>query len=142
MKRKIIFRGKTIDNKRWVYGDLKIFEGCYIGYTIEIVHFDEGKQNSYIEVEVIPESVGQFTGFKTKNESFIYDESKEMYEGDIITKGGKNKYIIIYDEYGFRGISNEGDEYVPYSFNFKDGYDRDKLKIVGNITDNPELFKK
>ena len=52
MKRLILFRGKRIDNGEWVYGDLRSYLGG--GHTFI--------QKGFNMKEVIPETVGQYTG--------------------------------------------------------------------------------
>jgi hypothetical protein len=73
----IKFRGLRVDGKGWVYGHY---------YDDEIQSFIIYEINTY---EVIPESVGQFTGKLTINHM-------EIYEGDLIApcNGGIPKQVV------------------------------------------------
>ncbi len=72
--RDIKFRGKRIDNGELVYGDkFTIGDKVYIIYNPEIRVFEWRPQESGCQrgvqgfVEVLPGSVGQYTGLKDRN---------------------------------------------------------------------------
>ena len=56
--KKILFRGKRLDNSEWIYGDLRQYS-------------DKGicERELSRTMKVIPESVGQYTGCSDKNGS-------------------------------------------------------------------------
>lgn len=124
-----------MDNDEWVYGSLIIstrrnFKRCYITYKT----WDEG----YITYEVVPDTVGQFTGLTDKN-------GKKIFEGDIIsytwdTLCGKEqvKCVISYNDSEIRFVGK------PISNNpglliFK--YIGERGEVIGNIHDNSELLE-
>ena len=116
--RTIKFRGLRTDGKGWVYGGYFQHTPDEDGVRYYIFDFNEGA------VEVIPESVGQFTGLHDKN-------GKEIFEGDIVTDG-VGKYKIIYD------LKLAG--YQPYCI-FRDEPEN-YCEVIGNIYENPELISK
>ena len=123
--REIKFRG--INNGRWVYGSLferAISEEFYIAF--------ENTARSITELQVSPESVGQYTGLKDKN-------GKEIYDGDILEYKRSKRFlrdIVIFSEGAFWCGYHDG------------GSTRKKIKliqssrveVIGNINENPELL--
>lgn len=121
MKREIKFRGKRIDNKKWVYGFLADED-----YINDIDSIDL----SSIEVDI--DTVGQFTGLFDKN-------GKEIYEGDII-KGFDIIIEVWYSEDRACFIA-EMKEPQNCMVDILGGYDTGRMEIIGNIYDNPDLNK-
>lgn len=129
--REILFRGKRKDTGEWVEGDLvRLKDG-----TKAIPHI-------YGYGEVIPETVGQFTGLTDKN-------GKRIFEGDIgryiQTDGAKrngNPVIcigkVVYNaktaSFAVESKDESGCKYFDY-FPIKD------FVVIGNIHDNPELLE-
>ena len=124
--REILFRAKRIDNGEWGFGDLW-------HNNSETMIID---QPATIEYDVIPETVGQFTGLTDKN-------GKKIFEGDIV----KENDIFHNGELQMRGNTWE----VVYAdglffANFKDIsvylQSLDGIEVIGNIHDNPGLMRK
>lgn len=87
MNNRYIFRGKRKDNNEWVYGNLiqrKIWSS-----ELYIIRVEDNGFDSYEEYEVIPETVGQCTGLKDKNDKLIFD-------GDIIDVSHQNEECLCF----------------------------------------------
>jgi uncharacterized phage protein (TIGR01671 family) len=117
--RDIKFRAKRIDNNEWVYGSLVIDRNsntCIIDYADHVAE-------SYTWHDVIPESVGQFTGLKDK-------AGKDIYEGDILKPEVGANQFVEYREDMCRFITRITSKSA--SSDIEHG-----CEIIGNIHDTP-----
>lgn len=131
--KEIKFRGKRKytykDTKsEWVYGYYMVIEG----HHHIIPNCKDNFEAMNKSAEVIPKTVGQYTGRLDKN-------GKEIYNGDALkSKMCKGYGIVEWDnEYaGFTPFVWVDDE--AYSGEFE----TEQIEIIGNIYENPELMKK
>lgn len=120
--RVIKFRGQRIDNREWVFGSLVADADnncCIIDYC-------DHSSDTYIWHPVETNSVGEFTGFKDKN-------NKEIYEGDVFDYGIGRVFYVSY--VGCQFVATFSDRVINSLipiYNFP---------IIGNIYENPELCK-
>lgn len=140
MKIEIKFRGKRIDTDEWIIGNLFIPEKLVRGMLIcsettygdfmpgfedgdnpdEFLHKGIALGNFH---EVIPDSVGQFTGLLDKN-------GKEIYEGDIV-KCDELIMIVDFVQSSFCKC-NESGNWIIHS--------HDNIEVIGNLYENYELI--
>lgn len=139
--REILFRGfhKNENGKETIYINGREIKGEWVyGYYIRYGWTRQEKDyivpsyaSDLYAKEVIPETVGQYTGLTDKN-------GKKIFEGDIVDfktsayyfKKCRIKYQSYYGRYC--AMDNEGYEY-PMDKNFE-------YEVIGNIHDNPELL--
>ena len=115
--RQSFFRGKHIDEKRWYHGSLIIEDenNCFIVGT------------DFGEVQVEPDTVGEFTGQYCRKRC-------QVIEGDIVWAemlgGRKEKLIIGWGERGFIQIDEQGYRYSDWF---------PVIEVIGNIHDTPDF---
>lgn len=132
------FRAKTTKkenrehafNNVWVEGDLVVSrDKYYIHPRANAFQVTNELSKLIVLHEVIPETVGQYTGLTDKN-------GKKIFEGDIVNLHlpYKTKACVIeWEDYGFI-IRDINDAYYTYPLV---GFD---IEVIGNIYDNPELL--
>ena len=131
--RTIKFRGKRLDNQNWTFGSL--VPVTTNGKTQPHI-VSEIRGGSVQGFPIDPDTVGQFTG--------LYDnKGNEVWEGDIVRyrltderykKNPRIKTLLIhYEDSSARFMA--GDIYWKTLW-------REKVEVIGNIHDNPEILKK
>lgn len=170
--REILFRGKT-ENGIWVKGGFHKHETrqphcCEelkpeeIKYLIIIDSLADWNMPKNIQcVEVIPETVGMFTGLTDKSgtkifEGDIFKFSDEIWESSYTSCGTEWDSWKV-ENYAVVGFDDErsGFDFVKYKFcensveaDFHENHDIEfaefisSLEVIGNIHDNPELLGK
>ena len=125
MNREILFKGKRVDNGEWVEGFYCPRPYSHFPCEPSIFPIDTIDKEWY-GIEVILETVGQFTGLTDKN-------GVKIFEGDII-KYKENLFEIKY--------STEQARYLAVLTNgVFDPVAMQNCEVVGNVFDNSELLK-
>ncbi len=144
--REILFRGKTKNDNKWIYGDLlNPINTLNNKYSI----FEMGGG----AIIVIPETVGQFTGLCDKNDKKIFEGDIVLTQpikdkpysnntktkrrlGKVVWHSGKRENGSFNSEPAFdiEFVDNEN-KYRCWSWSLF--YD---CEVIGNIYDNPELL--
>jgi hypothetical protein len=129
--REILFRGKRVKDGKWVDGSLfsSMTGQKFIRWEVE----DDGAIEEIVQYEVIPETVGQFTGLKDKN-GFT-----KIFEGDVIHDEDSGAIgVVFFNNDGTGGYSTW---FLGVGYNCAlSVLDSTNLVIIGTIHDNPELL--
>lgn len=142
--REILFRGKSIKTNQWIYGGFHIWEKrqvCAldndrlkddeISYVITVNSFaDWNMPRTMQAVEVIADTVGQYTGLTDRN-------GRKIFEGDIVNILTENEEfgIITYDDGGFFVDAS------TFSVDFMNNINGSDIEVIDNIHDNPKALK-
>lgn len=156
--REILFRGKakqTID-KSWLYGGV-VHQTDYYGEEVDRWFIIDGTDTQDCDIgpehEIIPETLGQYTGLKDKN-------GTKIFEGDIIQPEGVfNRYMFAISFGACGGVKNveHAVGYIGFylepanksskecrCYGLRDDivyFVEEGATVIGNIHDNPELLE-
>lgn len=126
--REILFRGKRDDTGEWIEGDLRQDKDIGASYISGWNYYADcaGLEREPFEHEVIPESVGQYTGLTDI-------DGVKIYEGDIvdILTESEEVGVVTYDDGGFV-ITADG-----FTVSFLDNINGTDVRVIGNIYDDP-----
>ncbi len=120
MNREIRFRGKRKSDNQWIYG-------YYVNTHDRPRIIYEDYEGYYMEEEVIPESVGQYTGMN----------NKEIYEGDLYKDEENMLWEVVYHG-TYTGAFILVNTDVPARLLLTA---INEMKAAGNRFDNPELLE-
>ena len=143
--REILFRGKSTKTNQWIYGGFHIWEKrqvCVFGNdrlkddeiscVITVNSFaDWNMPRTMHAVEVIADTVGQYTGLTDRN-------GNKIFEGDIVNILTENEEIgiIVYEDGGFIVRADK------FSIDFINNINGTDVEVIGNKYDNPKLMER
>ena len=129
MNNEILFRGKRLDNDEWVYG-VPVSDSS----KTCIVRLNDSDELT--SIQVIPETVGQFTGFYDKKGNGICVGDIVFYRNYRNIYGNMILQVKWVDYFGmFTAESDRPIKVVQLS------HINHNVEVFGNIHDNPELLK-
>lgn len=159
MSEEVLFRGKRIYDGKWVEGGILCTENWASIFVCKDYQgsLNEAPYSDVEEIDVIPETVGQFTGLLDKN-------GKKIFEGDILKchDNPKDLVKVVFGEFDVVDTDTEcpvdtviGWHYEviptdelstvePFCLSMpltKSYIEYCHMEVIGNIHDNPELLE-
>lgn len=125
--REILFRGKRKDNGKWVEGH---YGEYYSGKeNVSCISISKETISGSLCYDVIPETVGQYTGLTDKN-------GTKIFEGDIL-HAAQGNFVVRWSESICSFVAGEKERMRPCM----NSGTMNCCEVIGNIFDNPELIE-
>ena len=141
--REVIFRGKRTDSGEWVYGyytKARYFlnkKEMHIIFEPDVEAFPHCEFTGY--EEVLPETVGQYTGLTDKNGVKIFEGDicrfkrfNDVHIGKIVFNATTASFVMWYQPI-VGAYGEKATQKMLLSV-------CDDIEVIGNIHDNPELL--
>ena len=126
--KEILFRGKRLDGKGWITGDLIQGVKGQKGLTwIQAEDYSPAWPYCTREYEIDPETIGMYTGLKGKYNVKIFDD-------DIVYNGGGDPGVVKWHLGGFLVYFSEEDAWEISQY-----VHEEYTEVIGNIYDCPNL---
>lgn len=151
--REIKFRGLSTDGHGWLYGYLVKGNNSYL-VTEESMQYAVVSHNDHASLslfQVVPESVGQFTGLIDKN-------GEEVFDGDIVKLHAghpswiQNPFEIVFQNhaFAFKQPDRKGSTAICVYLNdcvkaeviTETSQDDWLVEVIGNVHEHPDLLTK
>ena len=148
--RDILFKAKQIDTGEWVEGDLIHYESGEVA-ILEQPFSKYGYEATEISgrTMVDPNTICQYTGLTDKNGNKIWENDVVRYQfdtddcifpnkdtkkrvGKIFFSDFRASFSVAMGRNGSKGINNDLFKYVQNG---------NRVEVIGNIFDNPELLE-
>lgn len=130
MENRHLYRGKRIDNGKWVYGMPTRRENGEIG---AIEDWDKGTYTIY---DINPSTVCQCTGIKDKNGNLIFENDIMGAHIDDDFPEDVSRFKVEWNGRGW--VENQPG---AVDREYLDDFDTEHYAVIGNVFDDPELLE-